>query len=128
MSLLKDYLNQKVVVITTEGYTLEGKMISFDKHCNLGLENCKTRFTQTDNPIKEDENNNGPQVKLLRGSEVVCVGLVDEELEKTEVAKYLKKSQQEGHDIILEKLNDTKNKPANRFEILKKVSEHKSKK
>lgn len=124
MSLLKDYLDQKVVVITTEGYTLEGKMISFDKHCNLVLEGCKVRFAQAGTASNNEGHNNGPQVKLLRGSEVVCVGLVDEELEKTEVEKYV----QENHGMTLEKLNDTKNKPPKRFEILRKVSDYKLKK
>ncbi|AMD18668.1 HBL234Cp [Eremothecium sinecaudum] len=62
--LLKDYLNQRVVIITTDGQCLLATLSGFDKSINLLLSDVKERFTQS----------SIAGAYVLQGSQVVCCG------------------------------------------------------
>ncbi|KAL3230646.1 U6 snRNA-associated Sm-like protein LSm8 [Nakaseomyces bracarensis] len=64
--LLKEYLNQRVVLVTTEGEVLEVLLEGYDKYTNLVVID-------------------GGKVRLLRGSEVVLCGLLNEDIDTSNV-------------------------------------------
>lgn len=66
--LLKTYINQRIVIITTEGKCLTARLLGFDKSINLVLSDVEERFTGT----------NIASGYFLQGSQVVCCGLIGE--------------------------------------------------
>ncbi|CCF58352.1 hypothetical protein KAFR_0E01990 [Kazachstania africana CBS 2517] len=68
--LLKEYLNKKVVIVTTEGQCVIGTLEGFDKSTNLLLSSVYERFAKPEDITS--------QVQILRGSEVVLCGLYDD--------------------------------------------------
>lgn len=102
--LLKDFLNQRIVAVTTEGQCLVAMLQGFDKNTNLLLSDVHERFT-------------GKAVSpayILRGSEVVFCGLLEESAEE----KF--------GDSVPSPLRDTKNRVPNEHLIWRKVWESKS--
>ncbi|KAI9727474.1 MAG: hypothetical protein M1828_006416 [Chrysothrix sp. TS-e1954] len=83
-SLTKDLINrvlaEKVLVITTEGMTLVGNLLSCDQVTNLVLSNTVERVIS---PHSESEPSSETTqgVYLVRGDTVVMIGLVNEELD-----------------------------------------------
>lgn len=66
--LLKDFLNKRIVIITTEGQCVTATLEGFDKSTNLLLSNVRERVS-------------GDVVAssyLMRGNQVVCCGLLEE--------------------------------------------------
>ncbi|RLV91735.1 U6 snRNA-associated Sm-like protein LSm8 [Spathaspora sp. JA1] len=76
MSDLKDFLNKKVHVITSDARFFEGVLQGYDKTTNIILENCIERILSSE---EEDEENQEIPLGLyiIRGGEVVCVGEID---------------------------------------------------
>ncbi|SCU79305.1 LAMI_0A08174g1_1 [Lachancea mirantina] len=65
--LLKDFLNTRVVVITTEGQCFVATLEGFDKNTNLVLSDVRDRVSQQEIA----------SCYFLRGSQVVCCGPLD---------------------------------------------------
>ncbi|CUS24554.1 LAQU0S17e01552g1_1 [Lachancea quebecensis] len=67
--LLKDFLNKRIVVVTTDGQCVKAVLEGFDKSTNLLLSDVQDRVS-------------GDVVAssyLMRGNQVVCCGLLEEE-------------------------------------------------
>ncbi|KAH3899042.1 U4/U6-U5 snRNP complex subunit LSM8 SCDLUD_004464 [Saccharomycodes ludwigii] len=101
--LLKEYLNEKVMVLTTEGITLLGQLNGYDKNCNITLLHCYICGKTNDNKTHQ----------IIRGSEIVFIALIDKE-----------KKGIEEKDLIIKKLPDTKNRLSNEYVIWGKVWEN----
>lgn len=71
--LLKDLLYKRIVVITTDGQCFVANLEGFDKNTNLILSNVIKR--STGDPISI--------CHFLRGSDVVCCGLLEEYADET---------------------------------------------
>ncbi|EDO17926.1 hypothetical protein Kpol_1010p42 [Vanderwaltozyma polyspora DSM 70294] len=100
--LLKDYLNKKIVIITTEGRCLLATLEGFDKNTNLVLSQVHDRFGSS-GVVQA--------VQLLRGSEVVSCGLLDDGYD-------------EADDLSNESvtpLKDTKNRIEDEYAIWEKI-------
>lgn len=81
--LLKEYLNQKVVVVTIDGHSIVGVLEGYDKSINLILSNVQSNYN-LHKSIKESSNNGGGgivSVQVCRGSEVVFCGVLSQEEE-----------------------------------------------
>ncbi|KAF2182477.1 Sm-like ribonucleoprotein [Zopfia rhizophila CBS 207.26] len=77
---LNAYINKKVCVITTDGRTLVGTLISCDQTTNLVLQNCVERIIRPpDDPEPSEEAPLG--VYIIRGDTVAVCGKVDEALD-----------------------------------------------
>lgn len=80
--LLKEYLNQKVVVVTIDGHSIVGVLEGYDKSINLILSNVQSNYN-LHKSIKESSNNGGGggivSVQVCRGSEVVFCGVLSQE-------------------------------------------------
>ncbi|KAJ9669439.1 hypothetical protein H2201_000306 [Coniosporium apollinis] len=77
---LNHYLNKKVLVITADGRTLTGNLLSCDQLTNIVLSDTIERVIRpADDPEPSSEASHG--LYLIRGDNVVCCGLVDEELD-----------------------------------------------
>ncbi|EON61060.1 hypothetical protein W97_00271 [Coniosporium apollinis CBS 100218] len=77
---LNHYLNKKVLVITADGRTLTGNLLSCDQLTNIVLSDTIERVIRpVDDPEPSSEASHG--LYLIRGDNVVCCGLVDEELD-----------------------------------------------
>ncbi|KAM9899290.1 hypothetical protein OXX80_006957 [Metschnikowia pulcherrima] len=74
MSALKEYLEKKVRVITTDARLFEGTLSSFDHSTNIILSDTIERVIYPDG----ENQMLSLGVYLLRGGSVVCVGEVDE--------------------------------------------------
>ena len=71
---------EKVCIITTDGRTLVGVMMSYDNTTNLVLSDTVERIIRpTDDPEESSQVEHG--LYLIRGDNVVICGLVDEELD-----------------------------------------------
>ena len=71
-----------VLVITADGRTLTGVLASADQLTNLVLSHTIERIIRSeDDPEPSSETNHG--LYLIRGDNVVCCGLVDEQLESS---------------------------------------------
>lgn len=66
--LLKDYLGQRIVIITTEGQCFVATLEGFDKNTNMLISNVRSR---SNNALVS-------MAQVLRGSEVVLCGLLVE--------------------------------------------------
>lgn len=77
---LNHYINKKVLVITADGRTLTGTLLSCDQLTNLVLSHTIERVIRpADDPETSSEVEHG--LYLIRGDNVVVCGLVDEELD-----------------------------------------------
>jgi len=77
---LQSYLNKKVCVITTDGRTLIGTLISCDQNTNLVLQNTTERIIQpADSGEQSSEVEQG--LYMIRGDTVAVCGEIDEELD-----------------------------------------------
>lgn len=77
---LNHYINNKVLVITADGRTLTGTLLSCDQLTNLVLSRTIERVIRpADDPETSSEVEHG--LYLIRGDNVVVLGLVDEELD-----------------------------------------------
>ncbi|TVY16275.1 U6 snRNA-associated Sm-like protein LSm8 [Lachnellula hyalina] len=77
---LQHYVNKKVLVMTSDSRTLVGTMLSYDQMTNLVLSETIERIIRPpDDPEPSSEIPHG--LYLIRGDNVVVVGLVDEELD-----------------------------------------------
>ncbi|KAF2803135.1 splicing factor [Mytilinidion resinicola] len=77
---LNSYLNKKVCVITSDGRTLVGTLISCDQNTNLVLQNTIERIIATaDSGEKSSQTEQG--LYMIRGDSVVVCGEVDEEID-----------------------------------------------
>lgn len=69
-------------MLTVDGRSLIGELISFDQVTNLVLgHSIERQIRPPGDPEPSTEANQG--LYVLRGDNVVCVGLVDEELDKS---------------------------------------------
>ncbi|KPI44001.1 U6 snRNA-associated Sm-like protein LSm8 [Cyphellophora attinorum] len=79
---LSTYINQKVLVITVDGRTLVGTLISCDQVTNIVLSDTIERIIRPaddDEPSMEQEHG----LFLVRGDNITVCGPVDEELDKS---------------------------------------------
>ncbi|OCK83684.1 Sm-like ribonucleo protein [Lepidopterella palustris CBS 459.81] len=77
---LNSYINKKVCVITADGRTLVGILISCDQTTNLVLNETIERVIRpAEDPEPSSESPLG--LYIVRGDNVVVCGLVDEELD-----------------------------------------------
>lgn len=106
--LLKEYLHQRVVVVTTEGECFTATLEGFDRSTNLVLAEIRDRFAGSEGPVLS-------HVQVLRGSEVVLVGLF-------EPAEGQEEAQLEV-SATAAAIHDTKNKVDNEHLIWKAVGE-----
>ncbi|CDK27165.1 unnamed protein product [Kuraishia capsulata CBS 1993] len=77
MSGLKTFLQQKVKVVTGDGRLIVGKLEGFDQSTNIILTGAVERIFDPVEATQELELG----LYVLRGDSVVCVGLIDEEVE-----------------------------------------------
>ncbi|KAK6201293.1 uncharacterized protein RJT21DRAFT_1239 [Scheffersomyces amazonensis] len=77
MSDLKDFLEKRVRVISTDARLFEGILQGYDKSTNIVLSDCIERiiYSEANEPNQEIEMG----LYLMRGGNIVCVGEVDEE-------------------------------------------------
>ncbi|KAL1954240.1 hypothetical protein VTO42DRAFT_1473 [Malbranchea cinnamomea] len=77
---LQSYINKKVLVITVDGRTLVGTLLSTDQLTNLVLSETVERIIRTpDDPEPSSEVDHG--LYLIRGDNVVVCGEVDEDID-----------------------------------------------
>ena len=72
---LKDYLNKIVTVVTNDGRNIVGELRGFDKSVNIILERSHERVFSTERGVVK----NSLGAFVIRGDNVVLVGLLDEE-------------------------------------------------
>jgi U6 snRNA-associated Sm-like protein LSm8 len=71
---------ERVLIITTDGRTLVGNLVSFDNNTNIVLSETIERVIRpADDPEPSSQVEHG--LYLIRGDNVVVCGLVDEELD-----------------------------------------------
>ncbi|KAL1878739.1 hypothetical protein Daus18300_002015 [Diaporthe australafricana] len=79
---LNQYINKKVSIMTADGRTLVGTLVSADNQTNLVLQNAVERVIR---PVEDPE----PSVEvplglyIVRGDNVCLVGVVDEDLDNS---------------------------------------------
>ncbi|KAI9759055.1 MAG: hypothetical protein M4579_002644 [Chaenotheca gracillima] len=77
---LQPYINKRVLVLTSDGRTLTGTLLSCDQLTNLVLNQTVERIIRpSDDPEPSREVDHG--LYLIRGDNVVVCGLVDEEID-----------------------------------------------
>ncbi|KAI9738659.1 MAG: hypothetical protein M1834_008164 [Cirrosporium novae-zelandiae] len=77
---LQHYVNKKVLVLTADGRTLTGTLLSCDQMTNLVMGGTVEHIIRPpDDPEESSEAIHG--LYLIRGDNVVVCGLVDEELD-----------------------------------------------
>ncbi|KAM0723069.1 hypothetical protein Q7P37_001269 [Cladosporium fusiforme] len=77
---LNHYLNKKVLIITVDGRTLTGTLVSCDQVTNLVLQDTMERIIREQGD-DEPSSMQPHGLYLVRGDNVVVCGLVDEELD-----------------------------------------------
>lgn len=100
--LLKDFLGQRIVIITTEGQCLVATLEGFDKNTNMLISNVHSR--SNDALVS--------MAQVLRGSEIVLCGLLVEN--------------EEPNLHTVPTLKDTKNKIQDEYLIWEQVWEKQS--
>ncbi|CCE61101.1 hypothetical protein TPHA_0A00160 [Tetrapisispora phaffii CBS 4417] len=75
--LLKDYLNRRITIVTTEGRCIIAKLEGYDKNTNLVLSSVVDYFASA-------ADDKGISIQMLRGSEVVICGLLEDDLENND--------------------------------------------
>lgn len=79
MSSLKDFLEKKIRVITTDARLFEGTLQGFDNSTNLIISGCIEIIIY---PEEEEENQEIPLgLYLMRGGSIVCIGEVDDTID-----------------------------------------------
>ncbi|KAJ9607750.1 snRNP Sm protein [Cladophialophora chaetospira] len=79
---LNTYIDKKVLVITVDGRTLVGTLLSFDQVTNIVLNDTVERIIRpADDPEPSSQVSHG--LYLVRGDNITIVGLVDEELDNS---------------------------------------------
>lgn len=79
---LLTYCLEKVRIITTDARLFEGILQGFDKSTNIIVSNCVERIIYPEE--EEEENQEIPLgLYMMRGGNIVCVGEIDEEKEKS---------------------------------------------
>ncbi|RQM08306.1 hypothetical protein DH86_00003802 [Scytalidium sp. 3C] len=79
---LQNYVNKKVLVLTSDSRTLVGTLLSCDQMTNLVLSDTHERIIRPpDDPEPSSEITHG--LYLIRGDNVAMVGLVDEQLDES---------------------------------------------
>ncbi|KAI9698987.1 MAG: hypothetical protein M1836_003176 [Candelina mexicana] len=79
---LQPYVNRRVLVLTADGRTLTGILLSCDQLTNLVLNDTVERIVRpADDPEPSSATHHG--LYLIRGDNVVVCGLMDEELDAT---------------------------------------------
>ncbi|KAK6457030.1 uncharacterized protein RJT20DRAFT_127161 [Scheffersomyces xylosifermentans] len=77
MSDLKEFLEKKVRIISTDARFFEGILQGFDKSTNVIISNCIERIIYS-----EDDNEDNEELSLglylMRGGSIVCIGEVEE--------------------------------------------------
>ncbi|EAS31525.3 small nuclear ribonucleoprotein Lsm8 [Coccidioides immitis RS] len=77
---LQPYINKKVLVLTVDGRTLIGTLLSTDQLTNLVLSETVERIIRPpDDPEPSSEVDHG--LYLIRGDNVVICGEIDEEVD-----------------------------------------------
>ncbi|EEQ85229.1 small nuclear ribonucleoprotein Lsm8 [Blastomyces dermatitidis ER-3] len=77
---LQYYINKKVIILTVDGRTLIGTLLSTDQLTNLVLSQTVERIIRTpDDPEPSSQVEHG--LYLIRGDNVVICGEVDEEID-----------------------------------------------
>lgn len=77
---LNQYMNKKIMVITVDGRTLTGTLISCDQVTNMVMKDTIERVIRpADDPEPSVEQPHG--LYMIRGDNVVVAGLVDEEMD-----------------------------------------------
>ncbi|PGH33533.1 U6 snRNA-associated Sm-like protein LSm8 [[Emmonsia] crescens] len=77
---LQSYINKKVLILTVDGRTLIGTLLSTDQLTNLVLSQTVERIIRTpDDPEPSSQVEHG--LYLIRGDNVVICGEVDEEID-----------------------------------------------
>ncbi|WEW55780.1 Small nuclear ribonucleoprotein Lsm8 [Emydomyces testavorans] len=78
---LQTYINKKVLILTVDGRTLLGTLLSTDQLTNLVLSQTVERIIRPpDDPEESSEVDHG--LYLIRGDNVVICGEVDEEVDR----------------------------------------------
>ncbi|EEQ28677.1 U4/U6-U5 snRNP complex subunit LSM8 [Microsporum canis] len=78
---LQSYINKKILVLTVDGRTLIGTLLSTDQLTNLVLSQTIERIIRTpDDPEPSSEVEHG--LYLIRGDNVVICGEIDEEVDE----------------------------------------------
>jgi U6 snRNA-associated Sm-like protein LSm8 len=79
---LQSYIDQKVLIITVDGRTLVGTLLSCDQVTNIVLNDTVERIIRpADDPEPSSEVSHG--LYLVRGDNITIVGLVDQELDNS---------------------------------------------
>lgn len=79
MSVLREYAQEYVKIITSDGRCYLGKLEGFDQNINLVLTDSKERlFSNNDQDFTKDLNLGSV---VLRGDNIVCIGIVDDSVE-----------------------------------------------
>ncbi|KAL6718080.1 U4/U6-U5 snRNP complex subunit LSM8 [Lecanora helva] len=77
---LQPYVNKKVLILTADGRTLVGTLLSCDQLTNLVLQDTTERVIRpADDPEESEEVSHG--LYLIRGENVAICGLLDEQLD-----------------------------------------------
>ncbi|CAK7894921.1 U6 snRNA-associated Sm-like protein LSm8 [[Candida] anglica] len=76
MSSLKEFLEKKVRIISTDARLFEGTLQGFDNSTNIIVSNCIERIIY---PESDEETQEIPMgLYLLRGGNIVCIGEVED--------------------------------------------------
>ncbi|KAF4549504.1 U6 snRNA-associated Sm-like protein LSm8-like protein [Elsinoe fawcettii] len=77
---LQQYMNKRILVITVDGRTLVGTLISCDQVTNLVMQDTVERIIRpAEDPEPSGEQPHG--LYMIRGDNVVVAGLVDETMD-----------------------------------------------
>ena len=77
---LKNFTNSRVLILTIDGRTLVGTLVSHDQVTNIVLSNTVERIIRPpEDPAPSEEVEHG--LYVIRGDNVCLVGLVDEEMD-----------------------------------------------
>ncbi|GMM46094.1 hypothetical protein DAPK24_026690 [Pichia kluyveri] len=79
MSGLKEYLGDRVKVLTSDGRLFIGLLEGYDQNMNIVLTKSEELIFSMDKPTIR-KNTSGI---LIRGDDIVSVGMIDEDLEKS---------------------------------------------
>lgn len=77
-SLLIEYVDKQVSIITNDGRNLTGFMRGFDQVCNIIIEKCIERVFSTDIGVKM----NALGLYVVRGDNIAVIGEIDLEKDK----------------------------------------------
>ena len=79
---LQQYINRKILVLTADGRTLVGTLLSCDQVTNIVLSDTVERIIRPqDDPEPSSSVEHG--LYLVRGDNITICGLVDEELDQS---------------------------------------------